>query len=296
MITVPQSFLEEPTIPKWLQHGLNCVVYKSAQEVNPNNERYVSAHALTMIQSGSLVVSKHPGEKQIVTSGEMVFLPRGLYFISDIIPDDQPFEAIVCFFEEGLIRSFLEQTQTMKVRSISRSSPQPKVFVQPEECSLFLSNLSDLYSNASLQGSEVAILKLKELLHLLASSEILGDSFIAALSEGLHRQKVNVRTFMERNFDKPLNVDDYAYLTGRSPSSFYRDFKRIYKTSPQKWIIQKRLSKAKELLKEDFSTTVTQTAFDAGYEDLSHFIKAFKKEYGISPKQFQMELRKSISI
>ena len=40
---------------------------------------------------------------------------------------------------------------------------------------------------------------------------------------------------MEKNFDKPLKIEDYAYLTGRSLSTFRRDFKSYFEITPQKW-------------------------------------------------------------
>ena len=100
---------------------------------------------------------------------------------------------------------------------------------------------------------------------------------------------------MESHFDKPLNVEDYAYLTGRSLSAFQRDFKDQYQLPPKQWLIQKRLEKAHQLLAtQDHS--VTDVAYEVGYENISHFIKAFKKKYLLSPKQFLIQERKAITL
>lgn len=98
---------------------------------------------------------------------------------------------------------------------------------------------------------------------------------------------------MEENFDKPLDIEDYAYLTGRSISTFRRDFKSKYTISPKKWLIEKRLEKASLLLKGK-NDSVTSIALQVGYENTSHFIKAFQKEFNISPKQFQIGHRKNM--
>ena len=48
---------------------------------------------------------------------------------------------------------------------------------------------------------------------------------------------------MQKNFDKPLKIEDYAYLTGRSVSTFRRDFKASFSMTPQQWIKEQRLDK-----------------------------------------------------
>ena len=98
---------------------------------------------------------------------------------------------------------------------------------------------------------------------------------------------------MDANFAKPLSIEDYAYLTGRSLSSFRRDFIDHYGISPKQWLIDKRLEKARDLLEKN-NTTVSQIALEVGYENFSHFVKAFHKKYGIPPKQFHMKKRKEV--
>jgi len=97
---------------------------------------------------------------------------------------------------------------------------------------------------------------------------------------------------METNFDKPLKIEDYAYLTGRSLSTFRRDFKAYYDSTPQKWLKEKRLDKAIHILtKKEIS--VTQLAYQVGYENISYFIKEFKSKFGLSPKQYLLSKHKN---
>ncbi|WP_223670527.1 helix-turn-helix domain-containing protein [Kangiella shandongensis] len=93
---------------------------------------------------------------------------------------------------------------------------------------------------------------------------------------------------MESNYLGNLKVSDYAALTGRSLSTFTREFKRLYGTSPNKWLIQKRLEKSSELL-EKTSMSVTEVAMEVGYENVSHFIKAYKRLFDTTPKRYKSE-------
>lgn len=97
---------------------------------------------------------------------------------------------------------------------------------------------------------------------------------------------------MLANYSKPLSIEDYAYLSGRSLSTFRRDFVNQFGVSPKQWLIEKRLDRAHELLSANH-TSVSHVALEVGYENISHFIKAFHKRYAISPKQFLMQRRKA---
>ncbi|MEO1054551.1 MAG: AraC family transcriptional regulator [Bacteroidota bacterium] len=292
MIVVPQAFLDNKDTKKLLRDGLNCVVYKEAKADNPNNERYVAAHALTMVLSGSLSIKTQSGDSLLVRPGQMVFLPRGLYLISDIIPDGDIFSALVCFFEAELVNEFLDTIQADLVRP---SDDKPFIYPQPKQVTLFNQSMFDIYKTGDAHYNPITKHKLTELLHLVVNSEM-GDAFKSTLAATRIRDKMNIGKFMEHNFDKPLKIEDYAYLTGRSISGFHRDFKRLYNTGPKQWLIGKRLEKARKRIEQDQQSNVTQVAFDAGYENISHFIKAFQKQYGVSPKQFQMNLRKQITV
>lgn len=114
------------------------------------------------------------------------------------------------------------------------------------------------------------------------------DNILEALSRLQVHKNRNIQLFMEENFDKPLTVEDYAYLTGRSESTFRREFKERYGTSPRQWLISKRLEKAKQLLQTS-NMSVTEISLEIGYENISHFIKEFKKQYGFTPKQIMLQ-------
>jgi len=77
-------------------------------------------------------------------------------------------------------------------------------------------------------------------------------------------------------------MEEIASFTGRSLSTFKRDFKKISDLPPQKWLIQRRLRAAYEKIKED-GKRVSDVYMEVGFKNLSHFSVAFKKQYGFSP-------------
>ncbi|MEM9325744.1 MAG: AraC family transcriptional regulator [Bacteroidota bacterium] len=291
MISVPQAFFDNPKIDVFLRNGRNCVIRKEAMEVNANNERYLAAHAITVVHAGHLVANTPDGERQVVDPGKMILLPRGIYMISDIIPQTEPFRATVFFFDDELIESFLERFESPGANGIERTSFA--IFHFSDDLALFLDNLIRLQS--AYKHRDLTSLKLLEFLHLVAGSAE-GSRLLAMLFALRNRKKQSVKNFMEQNFEKPLGIEDYAYLTGRSVSTFHRDFKRQFGQSPKSWLMEKRMAKAHDRLLASPDLSVTQLAYHAGYDNVSYFIRAFQRQFGISPKQLQIKIRDGMMV
>jgi AraC-like DNA-binding protein len=72
-------------------------------------------------------------------------------------------------------------------------------------------------------------------------------------------------------------------------STFKRRFAMIYGTSPSKWFLDKRMQKAAQMLKVH-GLNASEIYQELGYENLSSFIKSFKQVYGMTPKQYQLNI------
>jgi len=93
--------------------------------------------------------------------------------------------------------------------------------------------------------------------------------------------------YMEKNiFSKDLDIETIAEQSGISSVYFRKVFKEIYNISPLKYITDKRMEKAAELLYyENFS--VAQIADMVGYRYTVYFTKLFKEKYGVSPREYK---------
>jgi AraC-like DNA-binding protein len=289
MKVLPQSFYERKEITKVLVDGLSCVIYKEMNENVSMKEGYVSTHAITLVLQGTLKVENDFAGSAVVRANEMIFLPKGIYMVSDILPGKDPFIAIVFFFDEKLIDEFI---QSLNRKAEGNKCTPNLVMPYTKPIRNYTEVLLQLYKEGDHNHHKITRHKLFELLHLLSIDQR-GEAFIRTLLALKMKEKRNLRDFMEANFYKPLTVEDYAYLTGRSMSTFNRDFKRQFAMSPKQWLMDKRLQKAQALLATQ-SHTVGEVALEAGYENFSHFIKAFHKKFGISPKQFLIRKRSEV--
>jgi AraC-like DNA-binding protein len=98
--------------------------------------------------------------------------------------------------------------------------------------------------------------------------------------------KLDLEAFMNQNFRFNISLERFAYLTGRSLSTFKRDFVKVYSCKPGKWLQQRRLQEAYYLIKEKGIAPV-EVYTEVGFEDLSHFSSAFKKQYGSAPSKLR---------
>ena len=94
--------------------------------------------------------------------------------------------------------------------------------------------------------------------------------------------KIDLIKFMNQKFTQDLSLDEMEKYPGRSLTTFKRDFKKIANTTPQKWIIRKRLEAAHNMIIND-GRKVKEVLFDVGFKNMSHFSRLYKETYGIAP-------------
>jgi AraC-like DNA-binding protein len=99
---------------------------------------------------------------------------------------------------------------------------------------------------------------------------------------GLERAKRAI----DQEFSEAWSVETLAELAQQSSAAFARDFSRVYRITPARYLQSRRLKQAVALL-EKSDLSVTQIAFDCGYPDLPTFSKAFRRFFGTSPSEWR---------
>ena len=126
-------------------------------------------------------------------------------------------------------------------------------------------------------------MKTKEALHGILKSK---PELIHILNDYSKPARADLVNFMEYNFVQNLSLDQFAMMSGRSLSTFNRDFRKQFGTSPHKWIKKKRLELAKILLTQT-KKTASEIYIEVGFEDLAHFSKSFKSHFGQNPSKIR---------
>lgn len=94
--------------------------------------------------------------------------------------------------------------------------------------------------------------------------------------------------FIQKNLNQRITVQQISDVACMSKASFYRYFKNEFGMSPIEYINKERIKRASKLL-TNIENNVTDVSYKLGFSSLSHFIKLFKDQTGITPKQFQLK-------
>lgn len=132
--------------------------------------------------------------------------------------------------------------------------------------------------------------------HLIGHLYLFIDSFVKSSAITQISKSNNLRdfyikealSFIEQNFQNDITVEEIAACCGLNRSYFGKIFHEVLGKSPQEFLISYRMTKATELLKLT-SLSIAEVGSAVGYLNQLHFSRAFKKNYGISPRQWRNE-------
>ncbi|SIS95775.1 AraC family transcriptional regulator [Chryseobacterium gambrini] len=91
--------------------------------------------------------------------------------------------------------------------------------------------------------------------------------------------------YIKKNLHQKLSIDSIAKMAYVSKSNFFKMFKDELGTSPNEFILQERINRAKELLANQNS--IKETAYQTGFSDANYFTRVFKQLVGVTPKSYQ---------
>lgn len=104
----------------------------------------------------------------------------------------------------------------------------------------------------------------------------------------LYRRVHIARDYIHASFHEALTLDDIANIAALSPHHFLRTFKAVFGMTPHQYLTQQRLERAQFLL-EKTDLSVTHICMDIGFESLGSFSTLFRKNLGISPRQYRTQ-------
>jgi AraC family transcriptional regulator, exoenzyme S synthesis regulatory protein ExsA len=212
--------------------------------------------------------------------GDCIFVKKGAHSIYQYFDDE--FCSLFMFVPDHFIKETVISNRIEISVNNQEYDPAPILRVQINEIlqTYFLSLLSYI-SNSGQPDAKLAELKFRELIMIVATMR--ENAAIALYFHELcNSSRQPLQSVMESNFTYPMKLEEYARLSGRSLSVFKRDFKKIYNTTPGRWLTRKRIEYGRYLLQKT-DKSVTEVALDCGLKNHSHFSRAFKEHYGVPP-------------
>jgi len=148
----------------------------------------------------------------------------------------------------------------------------------------FADSLLDISKLSTSIQKNILDAKFEEIMLYLV--ELKGVDFLYSIISNSDNQSQRFIQTIESNQLNKLTVKELSFLSNMSVSTFKREFKKHFHSSPSKWFQEKRLEHSAFLLKNK-SKRPSDIYEEVGYESLSNFIQAFKVKFGITPKQYQ---------
>lgn len=214
-----------------------------------------------------------------IQKGSCIFVRKGAVIMEQLF--DVGFCVVLFFIPDDFICSTLKHK--LNLPSKQHVDHKPVISINTSDTlASFFTSMSFYYSTAKEPDNALLELKFKELILTIADSS--GNAeLLAYFCSLMHEPRpLSLRRLMAENFCYNLKLEQFAILSNRSLSSFKRDFQEIFQTTPGKWLLEKRLLHAKNLLNNK-NKSVSDIAFESGFESLAHFSRSYKSRFGVTP-------------
>ncbi|WKK67550.1 helix-turn-helix domain-containing protein [Lutimonas zeaxanthinifaciens] len=223
----------------------------------------------------------------IAEHGDILFIKKGANLTHQFFEDE--FCAIFFFLPDDFIRSFMQKNSFLSDSKQKDLSSQDAVLRVNQDTILqgYESSIITYLQSSQNINEQLLTLKFEELLlHLCTDNKHskLKDYFISLCQSRIY----HMTRVMEENFAYHLKLEDYARLCHMSLSTFKKNFKDHYKTTPAVWLKNRKLDLAlHRLVNSDLP--IHQLSFECGFEDPSHFSRVFKLKHGKTPLQCRLD-------
>ena len=207
--------------------------------------------------------------------------------------EHRPYERIVLWIDRQFLEGFSLPNQPLTA-CFDTASPRHTNLLRPEGVSrqflqFLLEQLSSELASADPYQEVASMSYLAQVLILLnrLALQQRSEEMMAAPESTVY----NVLGYINDHYSEDLSLDHLANKFFVSKYHLSREFQRLVGTSVHRYIVQKRLVMAKQMLAEGKpSSEVYQ---HCGFGDYSNFYRAFKAEYRISPKDYVLLLKES---
>ncbi len=258
-------------------------VYACAYEKAFTFEQFVPETMLAYQISGETHIYHQKGEL-VLAKGQFLLGRRNQFAKSVKIPaGDTEYKCLSVLLSVERLRQFALLNSIVCEGKYQREANillEPNPFLQG-----FFHSIIPYADQWEKVSNRMAAMKVDEAIELLLHLQPDLKSFLFDFRDPY---KTDLEEFMAKNFHYHAPIEHFAKLSGRSLTNFKRDFAETFKTSPAKWLKDKRLSEAYYLIKQK-GKKPADIYVDLGFENLSHFYSVFKQRFGQTPAQINIK-------
>jgi AraC-like DNA-binding protein len=250
------------------------------KEIHYSRELILPQPALVRVLSGEVRIAAADRHYNFY-AGDTLLIPRNqLGRMSKLPRDGQPCIAVSVLFRQEILQHYYTSHQ---ITPLENYIPDLKILEDHPLLESLFNSLLPYFKLTDALPADIASFKIEEAIRVLRAIDEGVDHLLGQFEEPGKRDLVD---FMEKNYMFNLSLEKFGYLTGRSLTTFKKDFEKTFKSTPGKWLTHKRLELAHYQIFEK-KRRPSDVYVDVGFENLSHFSFAFKKQFGYNPTSIQ---------
>jgi AraC-like DNA-binding protein len=104
-----------------------------------------------------------------------------------------------------------------------------------------------------------------------------------------------IHQYLTENYNTNITLDNLCFIFGTNKTSLCRDFKKSYGMTIVEYVHEKRIQKAKNLLRQN-DLSVTEISYMLGFVSVHYFCRLFNKLVGLSPTMYQKSIKSKLSL
>ena len=259
-------------------------LYASVQHESPYEANYnaVEDHLLILHLNGPVAVERRLGsklERRVVPAGGLFILPGGIDFGVRL---EGELDTVHIYLRDQVMREVAsEMGIDAEDLALLPSLGEPDQLAESLALSVQQA-LNDDDPGTTVYVDYLSRLLSARLLRRYSRRSVRDESADGALSRAQMRR---IEDFIEENLSSSLSLEDLARACNLSPSYFARRFKSATGVPPHQYLIQKRVERAKRLLRG--SLPIIEVALECGFSHQEHLTNVFRRATGQTPAVFR---------
>ena len=227
-----------------------------------------------------------------LSRGDIFYLGVGHHYMENIPENGQPYEQILFFYTPADLQRILLHLNITYGLNISNEHScencRSRSYVSmPGWSSVrsFFANTNNYLREENFLHDETAEnIKMTELIYLIISRE---DCCLKSkVLSNIDTARENFEQIVYDHIFRDISIEELSRLSNRSLTSFKKEFRRHFQMPPHQWYIRQRLMHSRLLLIST-SKSISEIGIECTFPNTSHFIKLFKKEYGMTPATYR---------
>lgn len=229
------------------------------------------------------------GTEMIACGGESLLIPSGA--IHGGMPENCIYECLVFDLDLLLLSTDVCRSYIKKIKH-QDIVIHPVITANSASLCLVLDRIF-LAMSEMVPGYELTVIGLLlELFGFIFQEKFYTDNTSEYESPYNHVEQLKpVFEYIENHYSAGINLQQLSQISGMSPKYFCRYFQAIAHRTPMDYLNYYRIERACTLLCTTDSP-ITSIAYDCGFNDCSYFIKLFKRYKHITPKQYQLQMKR----